>query len=37
MKTARGRSVIPDAGHLSGLEPPEAFSPALADFLLGHL
>ena len=29
--------VIPDAGHLSSLEQPDAFSRALADFLLGHL
>jgi 3-oxoadipate enol-lactonase len=29
--------VIPDAGHLSSLEQPEAFSRALGDFLLAHL
>jgi 3-oxoadipate enol-lactonase len=30
-------AVIPDAGHLSNLEQPEAFSRALADFLLARL
>jgi len=30
-------TVIPRAGHLSNLEQPEAFSRALADFLLAHL
>jgi 3-oxoadipate enol-lactonase len=30
-------SVIPDAGHLSSLEQPEAFSRVLADFLLARL
>ena len=30
-------TVIPGAGHLSNLEQPEAFSRALADFLLARL
>lgn len=30
-------SIVPGAGHLSSLEQPEAFSRALADFLLAHL
>jgi pimeloyl-ACP methyl ester carboxylesterase len=40
MQRAMPRStlcVIPDAGHLSSLEQPEAFSRALGDFLLAHL
>lgn len=40
MQRVIGRStlcVIPGAGHLSALEQPEAFSRALADFLLGHV
>jgi pimeloyl-ACP methyl ester carboxylesterase len=39
MHRAIERSVLvtlPDAGHLSNLEQPDAFSRALADFLLGH-
>jgi pimeloyl-ACP methyl ester carboxylesterase len=40
MHRALGRStltVLPGAGHLSNLEQPDAFSKALADFLLAHL
>jgi 3-oxoadipate enol-lactonase len=30
-------TIIPDAGHLSNLEQPEAFSKAVSDFLFAHL